>query len=523
MDYKNSKIHLSFVTLMLLAACAQEDQAPSAEVEAPSPVDKALAALGGAEALQGIASFAIESTGSRFELDEHLMPGDVDEIPVGFTSTTYYDVASDGLRVDITRMRPIGEQQATMIINGQVGAIIGQDAQFGPSGAAPMTSDRWAAVLREHALLNAHAVFRGPLGDGSVTAVGDELLDGVNHHILVIEDQVAPVRLYVNADTGNIAKLTTMETDHLRRDVPVEVMYENWAQTGGGVAFPNEVTMTVDGEAVHSETRSSVMVNTPLDAGLFELPEGVTPTYDEALADWGRNGHQNYRIMASIGFPRSGQDTNVETEELAPGVHHVRGASHHSLVVEQEGGVVVAEAPMHELRSGAVIEWIENTFPGKPVTHVIATHHHTDHTAGLRAYVGGGATAVVHEAAESFFTDIFDRPSALRPDALHDNPATANIETMPAEGSYTIADANLSVEIFPVPNDHSADMVMIHVPAAGVVFVSDIYSPNPAAPAGPGGQAVQAAIEAAGIDVSIIAGGHGAVIDYATFQGLLGG
>jgi hypothetical protein len=64
-------------------------------------------------------------------------------------------------------------------------------------------------------------------------------------------------------------------------------------------------------------------------------------------------------------------------------------------------------------------------------------------------------------------------------------------------------------------------MVLIYVRGPGVVFVSDVYSPNPGAPAGPGGQALQSAIEAAGIDVSTIAGGHGGVIDYATFESLL--
>ena len=66
----------------------------------------------------------------------------------------------------------------------------------------------------------------------------------------------------------------------------------------------------------------------------------------------------------------------------------------------------MAEAPMHELRSEVVIDWIERTFPGKPITYVIATHHHTDHSAGLRAYVARGAAAVVHEDAKVLLGDL---------------------------------------------------------------------------------------------------------------------
>ena len=94
---------------------------------------------------------------------------------------------------------------------------------------------------------------------------------------------------------------------------------------------------------------------------------------------------------------------------------------------------------------------------------------------------------------------------------------------MPAGGSYTIPDANRAVMVYPLANEHAGDMVLIYVQGAGVVFVSDIYNPNPNAPAGPGGQLVQDAIEAAGIEVSAIAGGHGGTIDYETFQSLLEG
>ena len=522
------KIGLSIVTLIVLAACEQGAQSPSGVAPAPeeaaapqTALEKALDALGGGDALQGLSTVSIQSTGHRFELDHHFMPGDVDRMSIPFTMTGYYDPVGNRARFDLTRTRPNAEQQASLIVDGELGIIIGEDARLGPPGPVPMTSDRWASVRKEQALLNPHIGFRDALTSGSVTVSDDESLNGTDHHVLIIENPVAAIRLYVNAATGNISKLSTMETEHLRRDVAIEVMFDNWAPAQGGLAFPNSVTMMVDGETVHAETRSSVTVNAPLQASLFEFPAGVSPSYDEALANWGRSGHQIYQIMASLGFPRSGQDTNIETEELVSGVHHVRGGTHHSLVIEQENGIVVAEAPMHELRSEAVIDWIESTFPGKPITHVIATHHHTDHSAGLRAYAARGATVVAHQGARAFFTEIFQRPSTLRPDALAENPTVTSIDTMPADGSYTIPDAERAVDVYPLLNNgHAGDMVFIYVQGAGVVFNSDIYRPNPEAPAGPGGQLVQAAIEAAGIDVSIIAGGHGGTIDYETFQSL---
>ena len=80
------------------------------------------------------------------------------------------------------------------------------------------------------------------------------------------------------------------------------------------------------------------------------------------------------------------------------------------------------------------------------------------------------------------------------------------------------------MEVYPIKNTHAEDMVIIHVPNAGVVFISDLYSPNPAAQsAGAGGQLLHDNITANGLDVSIIAGGHGATIGFEDFEALLGG
>jgi hypothetical protein len=109
------------------------------------------------------------------------------------------------------------------------------------------------------------------------------------------------------------------------------------------------------------------------------------------------------------------------------------------------------------------------------------------------------------------------------PDAMSENPIVASIDSFGADEFYTIGDENNAVEVYPLANTHAQDMSIIYVPSIGAVFVSDIYSPNPAAEsAGAGGQLIADAIEAYGLDVSLIVGGHGATIDAETFEGILG-
>ncbi|HXV98738.1 MAG TPA: MBL fold metallo-hydrolase, partial [Anaerolineae bacterium] len=132
-------------------------------------------------------------------------------------------------------------------------------------------------------------------------------------------------------------------------------------------------------------------------------------------------------------------------------------------------------------------------------------------------------TVVVGEAAKPFFEDIFLASSTLVPDPLAANPVAATIETAAQDGSFTIPDETQPVEVYPIENSHTEDMVITYVPEAGVVFISDLYNPNPtASDPGPGAVVLNDRITELGLDVATIAGGHGGTITFEAFQDLLG-
>jgi glyoxylase-like metal-dependent hydrolase (beta-lactamase superfamily II) len=77
--------------------------------------------------------------------------------------------------------------------------------------------------------------------------------------------------------------------------------------------------------------------------------------------------------------------------------------------------------------------------------------------------------------------------------------------------------------VIPLDNEgHAKDMVAVYVSGAGVIFITDVYSPNPAAKkGGPGAIALKRWIEKNKLtDVRIIAGGHGSSINYSAFTAL---
>lgn len=291
------------------------------------------------------------------------------------------------------------------------------------------------------------------------------------------------------------------------RDTPLEIFYSDWQPAQGGLFYPSEVRIALHGVTVHEERRDSVQVNVTLEESLFAFPKGAAPVYNEELARRGATTSQ-FNLSFNYGVSFYGIETTVNAEELAPGVHFLTGSFHHSIVVEQENGLVVLEAPLYNARSDALIAWIEREFPDKSITHVVSSHFHIDHSGGLRAFVARGATAVVSERTADFFTAALNAPSTIVPDALERNPVDVAIETVPTDGPLTMPDATRPVAVYHVENTHSEDLVMIHLPNEEMVIIADLYSPgNPPLPIL--ATAFYDSIQMHGLAVSTIVGIHG--------------
>jgi glyoxylase-like metal-dependent hydrolase (beta-lactamase superfamily II) len=388
-----------------------------------------------------------------------------------------------------------------------------------------MSSERWASIRKHQRLLNPHLILRQLLANPSLASDGGQvLLDGSTHRLLVVQDRVAPLTLAINATTGRIAKVTTMESDTLRRDVPLEVVYSNWQMAQPqGLLFPNDVSIVFDGVQVHQETRTAINVNPTIDSALFTFPAGVAPVFNEAQAARGEAFHQYHQNHAALGFPRDAPQTTVRATELAPGIFHLTGSSHNSLAIVQSQGITLVEAPFDEIRSQAVIGWIKTNFPNKFIAYVVSSHHHADHSAGLRTYAAHGANIVMGESAKPFFERVFKANSTIVRDALANNPVAVPIYPVPVNGSFTIQDESQPVVVYSLFDAHARDMVISYIPNAGIVFVSDLYSPNPNATTNPGAgaRAVKDKITVLGLDAKMIVGGHGGSISYDALLKLL--
>lgn len=162
----------------------------------------------------------------------------------------------------------------------------------------------------------------------------------------------------------------------------------------------------------------------------------------------------------------------VLTEEVAPGVWHLTGQSHHSVVIEMADHLLLVEAPQTDARTLAVIGLARALRPEKPLRAVVNTHHHFDHAGGLRAAIAEGLTVITHEGNRVFVDSLAARRHHLVADALAARPRVPHIEAVDERHVITHGTTVALHHVRGSP--HAQTMLMVNVPAARLLIAADL-------------------------------------------------
>ncbi len=167
----------------------------------------------------------------------------------------------------------------------------------------------------------------------------------------------------------------------------------------------------------------------------------------------------------------------VAVEEVAKGIWLLAGQSHHSVLVEFSDHLTLIEAPQNETRALAVIAKARELQPKKPLTHVVATHHHFDHSGGIRAAVSEGLAIVAHKASAAFYQEAAGRSHTLAPDALAKNAKPAKVESV--DDQLVLSDAAMTMHLYDIAgSSHASTLLMAYFPRERVLVEADVYSPG---------------------------------------------
>jgi glyoxylase-like metal-dependent hydrolase (beta-lactamase superfamily II) len=150
-------------------------------------------------------------------------------------------------------------------------------------------------------------------------------------------------------------------------------------------------------------------------------------------------------------------------------------------------------------------------YSGKPFKYLVLTHHHMDHTNGIRTYAAVGATVVVGQGNGDFFRKVLAAPDSLGADSPK---RKINTNVVEVAGSYIITDGKRDVGAYLIDNPHAAGYLIGYIPDAKLGWVTDLWSPGRdplPARLNPALASVVNGVKRWNLDPERFAGGHGSI------------
>lgn len=436
-----------------------------AQSTAQQIVDDAATALGGRDRVMAVKTMLLEGAGHFVGITSLRYDDDI-----GFKSAIEqlrdvrraYDLANVRARFELTRMVEyvfyIGDAPTRTIqgLDGTVAFNVNPANQSATPAFGNQASGRRLEYLR-HPL----TLVRAALGPNA--KLSNSRTQGTERMVDIAIDDLSKLTLSIDATTKLPTRIFEMVDNNIMGDTMQALEFTDY-KTVSGLQLPTLLTNWQDKREIGQIRIHRTTIDG--DVGTLAAPAALATAQQAGGRGGGRGG------LTPPGNP---------AQELAEGLWRVTGTTHHSLIVEFSNHLMVVEANNPE-RVAAVWARAKELRPNKPITQLIVTHHHFDHTGGVRDAVARGVTEIIaHQHNVNYLTQMLTRPHTINPDTLA-KMGTFKMPKITAIGdSGVVKDNSMTVNLYHLrDNTHADSNVLIYFPASKVLTQVDVYMPNDA-------------------------------------------
>jgi glyoxylase-like metal-dependent hydrolase (beta-lactamase superfamily II) len=482
------------------AATTPQSLTEKSHARARAVLDRAVAAIGGADALRAIDVVRLELKGESYPRLQMPTPAPPFE-PAEFHETLLLDLKRNRLLLE-QRFDGAGfETHNTVAIADGEGTAYDHRARTAtPIPPAQASQQQFVQYYRRLP----HLILRQALERAnSLRYLGEDRYEGRRHEVITfVMADTQQVALFIDGKTGLVSKYELVFTDPLRGQQASQILFGEYARAGT-VQVPQQWSFRLAGDLV----------------ARYRVIAEFNPAADDRSFAFAGEGFQKVPPVP-LNLPE-------RVEQLADGViviHNVAAQNYNTMAVAFRDYVVAIEAPGDSDGADRVIRRIKETMPGKPIRYVAMTHHHADHIGGLRSFIAEGATVIASRGNRGVVEMIAATPVGDRLGRTPRKPQIVFVE----DGRHVLTDGEQTVELVDVgPNPHAKEMLVAWLPKQRIVFQGDLFFvPNNDAPAGPPQASTLSFAEkmrALGIAPQRIASVHGRTATFEEFSRVLQG
>jgi glyoxylase-like metal-dependent hydrolase (beta-lactamase superfamily II) len=354
-----------------------------------------------------------------------------------------------------------GEQSSTALVSGNYAWNLNAQGQ-------PQAQNADAEARQFMIWVSPHGFIKAALADANASVTQREFTGDGRTLRVVGFTTMGKYKATGEFNAQNmLERVVTWIPSPVMGDMQVEIRYTDWRDVGNGIKAPFHIHMhqgdhpLVRGMNYMDVQATDVKVNIPNAA--MTVPDAVR----------------------SAGVPK----VTIQTTKLADGVWLIAGGSHNSVAVEFKDFAAIIETPLDDARTNAVIAETKRLIPNKQIRYVVNTHHHWDHSGGLRAAYAEGATIVTNELNKDFYERVVlvPQPRLLSPDRLSlfpfatTGPGPGKLETY--RERHAISDGDQSIISYNVTGfNHAGDMAIVYLPKSKILISADMGPPAAGTP-----------------------------------------